>query len=679
MPRTLTTAVAATMLLLLLVVPASSAAAQESAPLASHVLPAGDAPNFTPSASGPRRFMLNILGRVLGAAMPSAWKAEQIGNQHRYNASWDGMDAQFGYSANHLDVNGNVQPIPVRGSGSYDDAVIDAYEAQLATGGTNGRPNTVPATRTQKLIKGAGGAAVAMTGFSFGTAIGSGTLDLLGYDADGAICGSVDAGAGRNLVNLVTGTDCSAYDFDHEFAANAGIVAGYTGGWSCQQAAPTRCARLLGIGGLLGSSGNRAWCFEVQNFNGAALYVTKYREGQTPATAFSGESLTLKSSNPLFIAGCAAYAASNYVMNLGENTSRPAYTFNAYRWGASSTYGQQAAGPTEMNPDRQLQCSVLGTDGITYTSTTAVFKETGEAIPAPCDVTLPPGVGAQNVEIVETGGGQSNTLYDQDVTAEYAAWWNDYPECRTGACKLDLITLANPSFPVSCFDLDYECDGWFESPDRDTDYECHYGIHTVDIEECFVYSGVFREARILAGAPYSDPMTGTWSGGINAPTPDSQALAQEIQDPEVQRACRGLAATNFDPVAFVMRPVQCALEWAFVPRQGKVDVALAQVEVDWQDSVFVEIAPLWEQFTGIPVYTGCNGMAVSFTITWPLSLVGAPPQLVEWNFGGACTGDMRVLADNVRSVAGALIYLSAALLIIGYVMSVINFRRIGEA
>lgn len=677
--------------------------------------PAAGAPDFTPSGSKPREFILNILGRVLGSAMPDKWRAEQLANQYRYNYGWETLNMEFGFDS--------ASPGPYNGlPNTYDDYVIRKTEQDLK-GGTKGKPMAPPATGPSKFVKAVGGAAVGVTGFAFGTQIGNGVLGLFGYDTNGAVCGSLDGGW-ENLASLVTGADCAAYDFAEGFVPNQGVVSGEIISGECVTGQSTtagadaltptcgagyarkynfvtgsitsqdkwRAVKITGATASLIASGALAGRYQVvvtgSSDAGSGASAQENRSGVfvggwcITSAGKVGAAYNSVTWTPPATGGAQSYSVT-LTPQPGANSTNCASVMvlqgnrqsdDSVIWGMVFRQGYPMVPATisTANPERTLVCTIHGDDGNDYTAVSEPFYETGSSIATPTCPALPDGVGPESVRIDETGNGGTETLYDADVTPAYMDWWNTYPECRTGACKLDLIDLRNPSYPVSCFDLDNECEGWFESPTRLDDYECHYGIHTVDLEECFVYAGVFNQARILSGAPYSDPMTGTWSGGQNAPAPDEQAFGQGLQDPVAARRCAGLASDSFDPVAFVMRPIQCALEWAFVPRETVIKVAVLELEGAWASSFLGSIGSIVGQFSALPIYTGCSGIPIYIEFDWPIEWV------LDWNFGASCTGPLATTASTVRLIESAGLVFLGVRVLTGYFGGVIGFRGFGR-
>lgn len=556
-------------------------------------------PDFTPSGSRAKAYMLNILGSVLKGAMPDKWRAEQLANAHRYNHSWEGLRAQFGQDP----ANPNYMGAP----DSYDDYVLRKTEQDIR-GGSNGRPMAAPATKTQRLMKGIGGAATVVTGLSLGTMAGQFGLELFGVDVDGLVCGSTD-GIGQGLASLLTGADCDAWAFDPGYVPNADADGAWGTEWYCATytgqggwvPGEDSCIRW---NGLMQSSdlSNRSWqwCVDLVNWPGsqgawAGQWVSRSGNLVTAGT------LVLQATG--FQSLCPG--GGPYLRESGTYTGPIVHPNPLERFRLTNLPGDPVWAVAEQesgDPARVLTCTITGSDGLTYTAQSEAYHESDGSVAAPECPTLPEGVVPANTTI----GDGTNTLFDEDATDEFMDWWNAYPECRTGACKLDLITLENPSFPVSCFDLDDGCVDWFTDPNKTTKYECRYGIHTVDLAECNVYSGVFQPNRIQIGAPYSDPLTGEWSGGHSSPTPDGAALGQAVQDPSQPRACRGMDSDGLDPVAFVMRPVQCALEWAFAPRQAVMELEGANVASSWSNVAPGQIAGAVEGWEFAPAMTGCR-------------------------------------------------------------------------
>ncbi len=633
---------------------AAAVASVQASPKVPPVNPAG------PGASSPRQFMLNVLGSVLGAAMPTAWKREQLADASRYNHDWETLEAQFGTNPANPDYMGSPD--------TFDDYVIRKKEMDMKGGtklfgSSTGAKYSVPGIAPSKLQKAAGVAGAGVTvvmGAQMGFAIGNGIDQAIGVDANGLVCSQ---GAASGLLALATGNDCSAYDNAMTtLQQNADVAAGgVSAGNSCVPGQPTFCVHAVSRSvspSFLGET-----CFTFTGTDGS-IAVLVYHE-QSGFISGSGVATT-NTLPPIF--GCPTGAG----IVLGGSATNPVTWYCLNLDGATcGTSDQRSITDVTADPDRTLHCSVTGTDGITYTADSASFKETDGKLAAPVCPVLPDGVYPATQQISENGGGASNVLSNQTTTPESLSQLGTYPECNTGACSVDLIDHLHGD--KSCFDEQATCDGWFSDPTRADDYQCRFGIHDVALSECYYYSGVFNAGRQQIGAPYSDPTTGTWSGGQNAPSEGGQAYDQTIQDPDTSvRDCMGTASTTFDPIAWVMRPVQCALEWAFVPRASVVALEGANVTTAWTGTIFGQIGGIVGQFASLPVFTGCTGVPIDIDETWPATFG------IHWTLGAACSGPLAGVAGTVRGIVGALLSLGGALAVTTYIARAIGYTGFGR-
>lgn len=675
-------------------------------------------PDFSPSVNGPRQFMINVLGSVLGKAAPKGWRAEQIANEYKFNHSWDELAARTGIRSDATPgqmITTDWSTMP-QTKADYDllraeQALYGSTQGQASntTGNKRGTPLRVPATTATKLLNGVGAAAGVVTTGAIGVQVGAGITTMFGIDGNGLVCAAAHDNPLGGMLSMLSGQDCSTYDFDPTFEANKGIVPGQLGAVSqCKRSGQPAVVTGVALpnpdcrGGSVGfvrngypfRAGGPAVVAEFSETANPRTVKARITVGQSAgAPAADGRSISLPNVGIYCLdsagiirstAGSfsptvkfpqtdgAAYDQSFTVALPSVSTScamigariQTLDSTGALVHGFVYKSGQPMAPlvVTEADPDRQLQCSIVGDNGATYTQLSAVFKETGDATAAAQCPVLPDGVRPANVKIDEVGGGETKTLSDQPVSTEYANWWDTYPECRTGACKLDLIKKGGA--PVSCFDLDAACADWFAQPNKADLYQCRYGQHDVALAECNVYEGVFKKERQTVGAPYSDPMTGEWSGGQSSPKPDADAMSQSLQDPAARRACTGMNVTGFDPVGFVMRPIQCALEWAFVPRVAVVELEAVKMQDAWSDTppgTFVTTMGTFE----IEMASSCAG--------YPVTMLGK-----TFNIGAACSGVFKDFADRVRPITSILAGFAGLFGISSSVGSVIGFRKLGD-
>lgn len=640
-----------------------------AATVAARSVPAADAPDFTPSPNKWRQWLLNITSSVLGGAMPSAWRAEQIGNAHKYNAgAWDMMNAQLGIDGLKVDSSGNITGIKYsnRGQGTYVDVAIAGLEQQFTEtgkkGGTGGKPMTPPATKPLRLAKMVGGVLTAYTAFEVGNMLGAGGVNALGgvfgYDAQGIVCSNTGSDIVGSATRYLSGQDCSMFSFDPGYALNADAPV--------QLGDLTIEGRTIKFIGIKNGNGHPlsmpAACYSITGWVSGGGWSLGYMSSTNGWTGSGApNSGAAQTCTPITGVNHFAYGASG-TTNSGppDWIGWPALSMRQTVGGQVVNFGTQPT--TKGDPDRQQECVVKYTDGSSLSSLGSVYKESSGAIaPAQCPGT-PAGKTPQTVTTndKQLGGGPTTKVGEQAVTPEYKDWWQQYPECRTGACKLELFKTTPGAVPVSCFDLEQGCNGWAEDPSKAENYTCRYGVHDVELSECNAYANLFKPGAIEAGAAYADPTTGTWSGGQTSPKSGASAMNSTIQDPANPRSC-DMSGMGFDPIGWVLRPMQCWAEWGFIPRPTVAEVAMAGVKDVWQDKPPGAIAAVASQVQISGAATGCSIMTTYKGVTTPLV--------------DACGGWMSVLATFTRWVTLGLM----AVLVYGKVRqqiaAMVNYNR----
>lgn len=603
-------------------------------------------PDFTPSSSNSKKFIISVLSSMLGPLTPSKWKREQIANQFQYNHSWEQMAVQTGIDP--LDINYLNAP-------STPDEYKLLHTEQQLKGGKMGKPFAAPATKLATFTKVASGVGAVLVSGEVGFMIGKQYSTAMGFNTEYGLCepGYEDFG----FISTITGTDCSGfYDFSTEYDPNGDVIPGASGANSCLSG---HCIAIYGVAySDITSSQNVPvvlWRMNQDpgNFNTAfPLWVYKDGDWYTPSI-----------TRPVAATWCANITASDQLERCQRNDGGvlPARYGYSLAKPTSPTFGIV---PEENNPDpeRVLSCSVSGSDGNTYTAQSSAYRESDGALPAPSCPDLPDGVSATGVKIAEESELGTKELIDEATTAAYQNWAEQFPECGTGACKLDLKKKTGGTVLPSCFDLQQECMDWFEQPNRDDLYQCTYGNDDVPLSECFVYSGVFKPERLAIGAPYSDPVTGEWSGGQSSPKAGDEAMTSTVQDPEFGRNCWTGGWAQFNPVEWVMQPVKCAWEWAMVPRTSVVELEFAKVSQSWSATppgVVIATVSSWDLDLDL---NGCSG----FPITW---------QEQTTRFLDACPGSVLApMAATARPIVSVVLTIGGILAIIAMVAGIIGYR-----
>lgn len=602
-------------------------------------------PDYTPSPNKWRKYMISQVSSVLGNLTPKKWRAENIANQYQYSHSWELWQMEMGIDGVKVGPNGEMIGIKYtdRGQGTYVDVAIEGLEeswkkksakvkADMAKMGK--AAGGVPATKIgafSKLVRGAGGALVVVGAYEGGAWIGSNASNAVGgwfgFDANGTVCsmfndGSVGSGIGRTL----SGQDCTAFDMAADYVRNQDAL---------DEVGPLEFGG--GVMTYVGIGDTYSWgvrkCFTGTVWPRYPAIDDRYVI-QTLNAAGNVQSAPSRVTSP----GAAGCASVGYV-STADVPGNSLYGNGLPVVIDLSTGEVVAEMPvTKGDPERVIDCVITMTDGSTVVTSGQPYKESGGSLGVPACGEVPEGKVPASIALNERTPGQDPVaLYNQPVGEDAQKMFTDYEECLSGSCALDLIKLDEPGAP-SCFDLDEGCPGWFEDPDKTSKYQCRYGVHNVDLKECAVYAGLFTPGRTAVDAPYSDPSTGEWSGGKNTPAQGEQAMLASVQDPESVRSC-DLSDIGFDPIGWVVRPGQCLLQWAFVPRPVVVEAGFAGAGEAWEGKPPAVIAEAAETMALTPSASGCAK---------PVTVFGATFNIID-----ACSGPMAGIAAISTMVTSA--------------------------
>lgn len=569
-----------------------------------------------------------------------------------------------------------IQAVNAGAASMAEIATVDAVKAGYR----------VPVTKLAALGKVAGGVGVVVTGYQIGAMMGNGAVQLTGLDTNGAVCRQ----DGAEFLGLLTGVDCAAYELAQTYAPNADVTVGAVGSEVCgPNTASGYCLTYVSTVGfrLLAGSANASALWYLVDISGTVtakpstltitscadtlLYgsSTSYCVNTTPNTSGSANapagSLCSSGNVP---AGKACLTWSWGVVPSGTTAPSPIPTLTGIRMTNSggSTGDIPPTTTPDSDPARTLRCVIVGSNGTSYSASTGSFHETDPVLPSPVCPDLPAGVLMDTMTIFEDSPMGSVELWTESTTPEYDASQALAPECSEGTCLLDLRKSA-----VSCFSSPDGCAEWFADPDKATTYTCHYGTHAVDLDECNVYAPSFNPEARSTGDVYGDPETGdpiTAPPG-SLPGIDKGTFGSPSQDPTAERECFPSGWGVLNPVEWVVRPVQCALEWAFVPRESVVQAKMQEVTDTWADTPPAKVAAMVSGYAFVAPPSGCNGITVD---VW---FLGPPFQIMD-----ACPGSM--LEDmaywaRVFGNVGFTIY--GLIAITRNLARIVEFPGVGEA
>jgi len=539
---------------------------------------------------------------------------------------------------------------------------VTVTEAQVLSDGL--KKFAVPMTKIQPLLKTVGGVTTAFTGYSMGAQFTAGAMSLVGIDANGTVCSNRGEGFAGELLAMFAGQDCGAFDAVNGFTPNQGVSA-LNSGTHCT-ANGANCITYKGTG-MKGTSQYLVFTVSGSNPNLNSLATDVYVVWQDGITAYSSlRSGSFYCGEGIGADGCAY-------------DSRPSSTVKcfsiAYISGGCATNGNSGGAAVTTgtaNPTRTLRCVVVGTNGTTYTGEGSSFTETSAVFKPPVCPTLPPGVDAQTVKIDETGEASPHTLYERSTTPEYQTHQTLYPGCDAGTCILTLEKAGE-----SCFLRLGLCEGWFTSPTKTNDYTCKYGTYTVQLSECTTYAPTFEPSARATGNTLGDPDTGT---PMTNPTPGATntqtgASSAPVAGPDSTRQCMPEGWGVFNPIEWVMRPVGCALEWAFVPRASSVSDIQGQIQDAAGETVFGQVQSLGEGFGAAfaSLGNGCQGPPWNVNMTLPGgSWVGTEYPL------SACSAPMSTFAQITYGFSSFIVVILGAFAVVRYLAALIGYVGAGQ-
>lgn len=302
------------------------------------------------------------------------------------------------------------------------------------------------------------------------------------------------------------------------------------------------------------------------------------------------------------------------------------------------------------DPSRTPRCTIEWEDDSVTTGTGYVYQEsTGISFSAA-------GLGCEQAYVSQPGRGPDllprrisvgSTNDDTGVITEISD--QEVPEFgpddrrafETGNGRGLVLEKVAGTVMTSCMTWAADCSGWWEATDEGTTtgtYRCTYAGNEIALVECGAYRYTFDTQT--STPTITDPATGTQTPWTTQPSTGNSISPGTGPgtgaNPTAECVASGWSA--FNPIEWVLTPVKCALVWAFVPRQAKIDETTARVEDSWNNSAPGKLAAT---ITGIsPALAeldagSCGGLIL------PVPKVGAGWAPVTENraFLPACPGD----------------------------------------
>jgi hypothetical protein len=556
-------------------------------------------------------------------------------------------------------------------SGAESSAAEGALSTNLATVGEDFGPALAAPAEAELAADAPGGPEIklALMAIALRGTASNAVSAWSGIDTKGTVC-DMQAGVFKTLLAAGNDFNCPDVATPADPTAIAAAAAGVTG-TSCLASDPASCLTMVAeyaTGYPVTSWGYEPsfYCFTE---TGTATIANLWFTG---ASAFSGSASGQGFPSPSSGAGlydpgysspCASGTKTAYLS--------PGTTIGAFDVNPEYDSAHAASAPTVAHTAGgtmgTLECEQTGSDGEMYDGLTASFDTHVKPWPAYLCEVMPSGVyPITTAEYLNKGGNSSLVWGPVTTSTPYKDWRTAYPECTDGSCALTVTRIANPA--DTCLTNADGCEDWFTDPTKTDDWECQYGVHIVDLSECNVLSQYYKPAAQANGTAYADPATGDAIASKTSPSEDTKNFADPTQDPSADRQCFPSGWGALNPLEWVMRPVQCAIEWAFVPRASVVDDDLNQVETAWADTPPARLGLIVTGWNFNVVPTGCDGITVD------VFFLGPPFQIMN-----ACPGStLATMATWSRFFGDVVFTLYGALAIIRHVSRVFGYEGPGS-
>lgn len=555
-------------------------------------------------------------------------------------------------------------------------ATVSALKSQAAGTATKTETDLIAAaaknvkipTGVGTLVKGAGAAGVAYTGWQVGTFMGAGaaggiTQTLWGVDANSLVC-SAATGTGQGFLSFFSGQKCADFNAANGLQVNTDAKTGLTMPASCATTGTYKgwCVNLTGRGTFLGDD---TFCLQMTAPGGlenGRIYDVAYSFQYGPkASDATTSSARLQAGSERWI----CEGKSGALTAAERFTPGGTETLRAVGMGA---LGEAPLSPVQNgtgNPSRWLECTTTGSKGSTVTGRGGSYTETDAdwngAVPKDCG-TLPAGELPTGTKIdLVTDGADKRTLLDQPTPAKTVEeLGGQFSSCLQTVCQLILEKNG-----ISCFD-GADCTGWFADSSTGTStnaYTCKYAGQAVALTECTVYKPSWEPDALLSGQVLADPVTGqakpnSTNPGEQAatPTPGTDTLDPTVSDDRIRCFPNGF---TLNPLDWVLAPLKCA----FSPRESVVKATQAKV------AAAAAATPAGQMQTAVAgwdldVPDGCSGFIID------VAFLGPP-----FSLASACPGTMLApIAEWARIFCGLATVVAGFVSIRNSVAGVASFR-----
>jgi len=536
-----------------------------------------------------------------------------------------------------------------------------APQTALVTAGKAGFK--LPAFSVSSLTKVLGPVSTVATGAQIGLMVGNGTSRLLGFK-DELVCASDPVGGVlRSVAAITNGVDCAGYDMTVEAIAqaNSDAQAGITWGQACNTV-----GECIEPQPDFYEGGNR-----YQYICGIGLAAGRGIQYVIIDAGEPGSQLGGPVAN-----GCPTAPYSGGGRTIGLGNASVDWTLGWYRLSEpNGSFATEPVAPSvgTADPERFLRCTLRLAGGGSVSALSVGFHESdGQYAPVVCPE-LPEGGTVEGWDIDLIGGPDELRLLSEETTPEYSHFQETYPECSTGACMLDLQKLG-----LSCFSDPVPCADWFADPAKDDKYQCRYGENAVALSQCAVYAPTFKPGAVATGDTYADPTTGLGASQPTSTPADQTGFGTGVQNPEQPRQCFPTGWGVLNPLEWVTKPVRCALEWAFVPRQSVINSLNERLDAKAGATVIgggAQLLAAMETAFDIGA-SDCMGPAWHLEISFPWAAGGLDE--VYYPFA-SCEAPMSNFASFFNMLTQGFVAIAATFAGLRYFAAVVGFVGVGNS
>lgn len=348
-------------------------------------------------------------------------------------------------------------------------------------------------------------------------------------------------------------------------------------------------------------------------------------------------------------------------------------TANWYPEGYVGRYEDDPTGVPTGSVRVDQEC--VQANGVTSVLTASASIALDGSVTTP-EVACPAGSVAGDTTVTHIGtSGTETVIGGATADAFTRSIPDEFPNCTEGGCTFELWQLPGDGPALFCGSTALGCPGWMQQTQTHPDsYQCRYGGYSVDLGYCSVYR---QPGTVSPLVGYElDPTTGTVTQTAAAPIVSTDPAAYSALDTVLAQFLRDWAAYApdpaspspsappagevqigggassqsgecfpqgwgiFNPIEWVLQPVKCALEWAFVPGQANVEATLYQGRYALENHGIFKIVPTVAEAPAEltdSYATGCSGGIFSTTVDtgygdWTFGLPCSPTELLGGQF-----------------------------------------------